>query len=331
MMLMQDIRCCVQDLLRTFFRQRGYREVETPSLAPAVIPEATIQLFETRCTGYHGSLPLFALPSPEYYMKQLLAQGSGSIFQISRCFRNAEVLTRQHNPEFSMLEWYTVDQDYRYNLSLQQDLIRFLCDSRKLWELIAQLPASSSGRLLTRELRQRLQQPIAEFSLQEAFRRWVGIDLAASLKRGYLDPDRPEEPLEDAFHRLLVDCVEPCIPADRPVALIDYPAIVPTTGRQKPGTPWTERWELYIGGMEIANCYTEAPAVEMEKYIAGESAAIAAAGRQGQADTGYADKIRALPACSGNALGIDRLLMQLTGERSIEGVILFPLHATILP
>ncbi|MFW6363570.1 MAG: amino acid--tRNA ligase-related protein [Spirochaeta sp.] len=323
---MQAIRSRLYTVIRSFFAARDFREVETPCLAPAVIPESAVPAFATQYNSYHGDIPLFALPSPEYYMKQLLAQGSGSIFQISRCFRNAEVLTNQHNIEFTMLEWYTVRQDYLYNLGMQQDVLNALLLDNTLWQLIADLGRTPAQLEV---LRSRLGKPIRKISLQTAFEEWADISLSEGMQRGYIDPDRPHEAMDDAFHRILVDSVEPNIPRDTPVALYDYPACVPTTGRRKPGTPWTERWELYIGGMEIANCYTEADAHELEGYYHQETATLRKNGRPETPDTGFLQRISAMPQCSGNALGIDRLLMQLTGETRIQGVILFPCHDSI--
>lgn len=333
-LIMQDIRSCMMDCIRTFFCDKGYRQVETPCLAPAVIPESSIDIFCTEYRSFHTSRMLYALPSPEYYMKQLLSHGSGSIFQISRCFRNTEVLTPQHNPEFTMLEWYTVDADYLHNLAIQAQLLEALIGNEQLARLIQSYQdhnAHTGSASSASKTAAKLAPPIESIPLQQAFERWAGIDLEQGLKKESLPGRRSNESLADAFHRILVDDIEPNLPVDRPVALIDYPAIVPTTGKMKPGTPWVERWELYLGGIEIANCYSEAAPQQLHAYCRSEAHAMQQQQRYGQADAEYARLCPQLPVSSGNALGIDRLLMQLTGETHIEGVILFPLHATIRP
>ncbi len=113
---------------RRFFLERGYLEVETPLLAPALIPEPALEVFRTewidpRCLA---ARELFLVPSPELWMKRLLARGSGSLFQICKSFRNFEALGRYHNPEFTMLEWYTVDADYMDSADLTDELLAYL-------------------------------------------------------------------------------------------------------------------------------------------------------------------------------------------------------------
>ncbi|GAB6088698.1 tRNA synthetase, class II [Spirochaeta dissipatitropha] len=306
--------------IRDFFGSLGFLEVETPSLSPAVIPETHIEVFSTEYRSWTLNMPLYLLPSPEYYMKQLLSQGSGSIFQISRCYRNAEVLSSSHLLEFNMLEWYSVDSDYMDNLAIQEQLLQFLAADSLLQNLIS---AHTSSREATENILARIARPIQRISMQEAFRRYADFDLESALLNRSLS--------DDDFHILLVDQIEPQLPRDRPVALIDYPAIVPTTGKSKPDSPWTERWELYIGGLETANCYTEASADELQEYFNSELQSLRKKGREHQADSSFPDRIRDLPKCSGNALGLDRLLMQLCGEQGIKGVILFPLHDIIRP
>ena len=113
--------------IRRFFVDRGYLEVETPILAPFLIPEPSLEIFETTyLDAGGGARVLYLIPSPELWMKRLLAAGSGSIFQITKCFRNGESLERYHNPEFTMLEWYTVDHDYTDSMGVMEDLVRRL-------------------------------------------------------------------------------------------------------------------------------------------------------------------------------------------------------------
>lgn len=113
--------------VRAFLTGLGYLEVETPILASEILPEATIASFRTRFESpFHAATDLYLLPSPELWMKQLLAAGSGSIFQLSRCFRNAEQIGRIHNPEFTMLEWYTVGGDYFSEIAVAERLFEAL-------------------------------------------------------------------------------------------------------------------------------------------------------------------------------------------------------------
>ena len=110
--------------IRKFFIEKDYLEVFTPTLAPALIPEPTIKIFGTEFRNeFTGNLPLYMIPSPEVFMKKLLAAGSPSIFQISQCFRNSEQLGDIHNPEFTMLEYYTLGFDEMDSIRLTIEML----------------------------------------------------------------------------------------------------------------------------------------------------------------------------------------------------------------
>lgn len=315
--------------IRGFFDSRGYLEVDTPALSPEVIPEAPIEVFRTQFVHPHRpSTELYLLPSPEYWMKQLIAAGSGSIYQISHAFRNAENLGRIHNPEFTMLEWYTVGSDYYGSMEVCEELVRGICES--LRDTAGSARAASGGFA-----------PFSRLSMNEAFQRYAGVDLEAhaegdSLRavcEGLGITTAAEDSWADWFNRIFVDRVEPSL-ADLPsVLLYDYPSRVPTLARNRSGTPWAERWELYLDGIEVANCFTEEQDSQaVERFLRHESE-----GRRGAlvpvrpADGFHHHFENNFPLCSGVALGVDRLIMALSGEPEIRGVILFPIHATLIP
>lgn len=295
--------------LRHFFNVRNYLEVDTPQLATTPIPERYIELFTTHFLrpDYSVESPeatrkttLFLLPSPEYYLKRMLALGSGNIFQIAHSFRNYESTGPHHNPEFTMLEWYTIDADGVDSLALTT-------------ELLVELGVESPPLVLT---------------VTEAFRRWAGIDLD-----DLLDGVAPlMSPLtEEEFQRLFLTEVEPHIPPDRPVFLTSYPALIPTLAKTDPEGRYAERWELYLGGMEIANCYSEETDPEViDRFIAEEGVIKTKTARVPHPPPkNYLQPPRSLPRSSGVALGVDRLVMYLTGATSIETVIPFSVSTMI--
>jgi lysyl-tRNA synthetase class 2 len=309
--------------LRGFFADHGYAEVDTPSLSPFLIPEPAIEVFRTEYLPSRGAaVPLWLIPSPELWMKRLLAQGSGSIFQISHSFRNGDFSSPVHNPEFRLLEWYTAGSGYLDSIAVAEELF-----SRLLTE-------NTPGRP-----REQLAPPFVRISMEEAFRRFAGIDLAscqdaqsmkeAGTRQRVAMPDDPT--WEEAFHIVFLTLVEPGLPRSRPLVLTDYPALVPTTARRKPGTPWSERWELYVDGVEIVNCYTEEtdPAA-LRVLILEESERKKGCRVPHRIDHGLAEVFPpGFPPCSGAALGVDRLEMVFRGERSLKGVILFPFSAIV--
>ncbi|MCF7953771.1 MAG: LysR family transcriptional regulator, partial [Spirochaetales bacterium] len=149
--------------IRQFFNSAGYLEVETPLLSPAVIPETSIEYFAADFINeFIGSRELYLLPSPEIYMKRLLAQGMGNIFQIGKCFRNGEELSRLHNPEFTMLEWYTVQADYEDSIALTR-------------EFLQQLPVFSNTRGSAQQ--EDIFKPLEVITMQELIQTHAGFDL----------------------------------------------------------------------------------------------------------------------------------------------------------
>ncbi len=318
-------RAAIVAALRRFLDRSGYLAVETPQLCRTPIPEAHIELFQTRRTGAAGDAgdsvdsgdALWLLPSPEYYLKQLLAAGSGNLYEITHSFRDGEEIGRYHDIEFTMLEYYTVDADSDRSLSVTRDLLQ-------------EVGERTAPVILT---------------MQEAWNRHTGIDLAATIAgvpkapwpRGNRDDlakaihaaglpltISPEDSWEDLFQRVFLTYVEPELPRDRPVFVTDYPAPVSTLARLKPGTPWADRWELYLGGVEVANCFGEETnpdriaeffhQQQMEKHLLGR--------RRHPVDPAYL-RSPPLPRCSGVALGVDRLVMHLLGEDHMESVVSF--------
>jgi elongation factor P--(R)-beta-lysine ligase len=311
------------DAIRRFFTERGYLEVDTPTLSPFLIPEPAIEVFETALHSLRGdSTPLWLIPSPELWMKRLLARGSGDIFQLSRCFRNGDFESPLHNPEFTLLEWYKVGAGYLDAIAVTEELFSHLLS----------LAAHEDAR-------KHLEPPFLRLSMAEAFRSIAGIDLAAcdderamreaGLTKGAAMPESPT--WEEAFHIAFLTLVEPELPRDRPLVLFDFPALVPTTARRKPGTPWAERWELYARGVEIVNCYTEeTDPGALRALIESEAVRKRSSRVQHRIDAELAGLFPpGFPLCSGAALGVDRLEMAFMGEKSIEGVILFPISATL--
>jgi lysyl-tRNA synthetase class 2 len=314
------------DLTREFFRDRDYLEVDTALLCRSLIPESSLEVFETLYRPRHGQLrDLFLIPSPELWMKRLIAHGAGNIFQICKSFRNCEPATPIHNPEITMLEWYTMGAGYLESISIIEDLFR---------RLMEQLPA---GPILEHgDRRVDCSSPFLRLSMAEAFRDTLQLDLGQLLDSGYPGlvesaralriPVTAEDTEEDLFHKIFLSVVEPSLPDDRAVILYDYPALVPTLARSKPHTPWSERWELYLAGVEVANCYSEEtdPAAYSSFYEheqRGKRRALV--DHPSDRELISIVRERGFPECSGVALGLERLFLFLLGQDSIHGVLPF--------
>jgi lysyl-tRNA synthetase class 2 len=265
---------------------------------------------------------MFLCPSPELWMKRLIAEGSGDIFQISRSYRNADCGSPVHNPEFRLLEWYSMGAGYTDCISAAEELFS---------RLIHGGATCSAGTEIS--------PPFRRMTMEEAFRAHAGMDLSAcsspeDLKRegerlGLIMPENPT--WEEAFHVIFLSLVEPSLPADRPLVLLDYPAAIPTTAKRKAGTPFAERWELYVKGVEIANCYTEETDLEETlRFLRAEEERKRECRVPHPTDHGFSRLFeKPFPRCAGVALGLDRLEMVMNSETSLEGVILFPLSGIL--
>jgi lysyl-tRNA synthetase class 2 len=247
-------------------------------------------------------------------MKKLIAMGSGSIFQITKSFRNNEQIGKDHNPEFTMLEWYTMGSDYLDSIKTTEDL--FLS-------------------LIRKDTPHWFKPPFRRKSINEVFKEYVSIDLLkcqskTPLKneavRLGLSPEKTDS-WEDIFNRIFLNFIEPELPKDKPIILYNYPRQILCLAKELEGTPWRERWELYVNGIELANCYTEeTDSKKVNNIFETEYSKKAAVARViPDIDNKYSQIFdNNFPKCSGVALGVDRLIMLLTGSASIEGVILFP-------
>ncbi|MBO4410082.1 MAG: elongation factor P--(R)-beta-lysine ligase [Spirochaetales bacterium] len=302
--------------IRSFFSDRGYLEVETPTLSPDLIPEATIDNFGTTFVNeFAGSREMYLIPSPEIFIKKLLADGSGSVFEISKCFRNCEQLGRIHNPEFTMLEYYSVGFDEKDSIALTQEFLRATA-----------LEGCPSCVLEDFEV----------LTVREAVLRYTGLDLdglqrpadlrAAAQKLGLIIPG--PESWDDTFNRIFINFVETALPKDHPVCLTDYPKQIECLAEAEGN--YRRRWELYAGGIELANCYLEErdPDIAADYYRREYQKLLALRSDNGKTipdiDDSFCDVLARLPECSGVAMGLDRLLMLETGRKDMDDVLLFP-------
>ena len=309
----------------------GYEEVETPSLVPAAGTEPHLHAFRTDFVPEGGgrATPLWLHTSPEYAMKRLLAAGLPRIFQLSRVFRNGEV-SPTHNPEFTMLEAYRAGTDYH----------GIMADLEVVVEACARaLSPDGAPRAFRGGASLDLSAPFERLTVSEAFRRHAGLDLGAcgndaarladAARRAGHDPGPPGERFDDVFFRVMLDAVEPRIGLTRPCYLTDWPAPMAALSRVKADDPrFAERFELYAGGLELANGFSElTDAAEQRRRLLEEQAERRRLGRPDHPlDEPFLEAVGRMPEAGGVALGLDRLLMLLVGAERLADVLLFPAH-----
>ena len=309
-----DARARLTAATRAWFATHGYREVETPCLVPVPGMEVHLRGFRTEYLPHIGQgtrRALWLRTSPELALKRLLVAGAGPVFELARVWRNGEIGQR-HAPEFTMLEWYRPGATLDSLMQETEALIRALC------------PPLIGGTDVTL--------PFERVTCAHAFARHAGIDLLASIR-----PDgtgdaaalraRADESWEDAFFRILLDHVEPELGRARATFLTHWPAPQAALARRDPADPRIAlRFELFVGGMELANAFDEL--TDAHEQSARFTADVAERERlHGTADSWPVDAdflaalAHGMPAGSGIALGFDRLAMLASGARRIEDVL----------
>ena len=283
-------RSLMMQRARDFFRHRKYIEVDTPIRLPVLIPEA--EIFPLASEAW------FLQTSPELCMKRLLAQGCSQIFQICPCFRKGE-RGRLHQEEFTMLEWYHTGWSY---LELMKE-----CE-----QMIQQVAGKDSIYRSGKEIS--LRAPWQRLTVNDAFRRYAGISADEAVRTG-------------AFDLLLVEKVEPELGWEAPVFLYDYPIALASLARPKPGSPeMAERFELYIGGVELANGFSELtdPVAQRRRFKEEiDKVALDSCDNTGKMPEKFLAALEELPDCAGIALGLDRLFMLLLERDCLAEVLPF--------
>ena len=317
--------------LRAAFERRGYIEVETPMMQP-VYGGALARPFRT----HHNALDvdLYLRIAPELYLKRLTVGGLDRVYEINRNFRN-EGLSKQHNPEFTMLEFYEAYSDYRALMEFSGELLRETAEAALDGGTVA--PYGEHEIDFARLDRLTLAETVAEYWPHKDSRPNLADledigkirELAAiHQRRGGSRTGLPDGiSAGAALLKLFESACEPLL--IQPTAVYDYPVEASPLSKQKPDDPnWVERFEIFCGGMEIANGYSELndPLEQLHRFE--EQAAARAAGDH-EAHGIDEDYVRALcyglPPTAGEGIGIDRLTMLLTNSPTIRDVILFPL------
>jgi lysyl-tRNA synthetase class 2 len=313
--------------LREWFRRRGFLEAETPALQVSPGNEVHLHAFATELVTPGGSRnPFYLHTSPEFTCKKLLAAGEARVFSLGHVFRNRE-RGLLHHPEFTMLEWYRTNEPYE---ALMEDCAAILVEAAK---------AAGALRL---EWKGKSADPYAKperLSVSDAFQRYAGIDLLATL--GPAEPDRDklaavanaagiqtagDDTWSDIFSRILVERIEPNLGHGHAVLLDRYPLPEAAWAQPDADPRLARRFELYACGVELANGFAElTDAKEQQRRF--EEAMAERRRRYGEdypIDRDFLAALAQMPPASGIALGFDRLVMLATGATRIEQVLWAP-------
>ena len=288
-----DMRARLISSIRHFFIQQDFLEVETPLRIPAPAPEEHIEAIPS------GNW--FLQTSPELCMKRLLAAGYPRIFQISKCFRAAERGSR-HLPEFTMLEWYVAQFDYCQ-----------LMDQCEAMLITAFKDMGHDQKIIWQNKKINLASPWERISVAEAFSKYAPITCQQALD-------------QETFDEIMVDYIEPRLGIDRPTFIYDYPAKLAALAKIKKSDPAVaERVELYIGGLELANGFSELTDAreQRQRFEDAQEARATKNWSHYAMPEKFLTALQTMPESAGIALGIDRLAMILANTDSIDEVVAF--------
>ena len=317
------MRCRAETLnkIRLFFKDRQVLEVDTPALSHAGNPDSYIESFVCQYEGPGGSKQLYLQTSPEFAMKRLLASGSGPIYQICKAFRNEE-LSRLHNPEFTMLEWYRPEFDHHKLMLEVEDLLKYL-------------------GLLSED------QFVLKMTYQALFERYANVDPhCAELSKLWAcihehkinlgnqnisDNDGLTGFDKDALlNVILTHVIEPELSQIPFVFVYDFPSSQASLAKIRPSSPSVaERFELYGRGVELANGFNElTDKVEQhDRFVQDQLIRKQKQQQEIEIDQYLIDALsEGLPDCAGVAIGLDRLIMLLSDKQTLKEVIAFPIE-----
>ncbi|MCS7318042.1 MAG: hypothetical protein NZZ41_07050 [Candidatus Dojkabacteria bacterium] len=330
---------------RKFFEDRDYHELESPILAPALPQEAYLDVLETNIQTKSGSKTVYIIPTTERYNKIILAAGLGNHFVITKVIRGTEEITTNHSPEFTMLEWYHLNGNY---MDLINDFIQLIRFSHRF--VYDQLYKEKQKKLFPINVTAKYQ-PIIQFhgyhidisidpyiiSIPDYLKEIINVDLEIiqsdinfrnfMLRRGYVVTE--EYSWQEMFEMLFATEIEPTLPKDRIVCVVDYPKQVCVLTKQKSTNPLVcERVEIYLAGLELANGYTELLDWQIQK----ENFDIQLKLREkiGLKKINYDYELlqalkEGLPNVAGIGMGIDRLAMIYANANSISEINYFPI------
>lgn len=331
------VREKVIDGIREFFKKEGFHEVEVPLLLPTASTEPFLEVFKTELKDDQDKKwDVFLPSSPEFALKKLLSAGSGSIFAITKSFRNGEGHSGRHNPEFTILEWYHTPGDY-WTVADQFErlMIQINRTTRKLRLSENQTVRESEDTLIYQGKTYSLKTPWERISVSEAFLKYAGIDTETmldkeklkeiGLKKGYKVDENTT--WEEIWNQIIANEIEPKLGVKGPTILYDYPVAQAALAKKSTDPRFAQRWEVYMGGMELGNCFNEL--TDWQEQEARCKSDLAERKKLGKTefpmDTDFIEALKmGMPPTGGIAVGVDRLAALFADTPNIQDLLFFP-------
>jgi elongation factor P--(R)-beta-lysine ligase len=312
------------DLIRAFFKERGFFEAQTPTLVAAAGQEPYLSPFKVDfCDEKNKKYQGFLITSPEYSLKKLLVAGFDKIFELAKVFRQNESFGGTHNPEFTMLEWYRTNSDYSKIMEDTEQLVNFLAKKIK-----------GSEKILYQGQKIDLTPPWPRLTVKELFKKYADVDLDKAktledFKKQVKNKNYSKfDDWNDIFYLIFLNEIEPNLPKDKPVFVCDYPLPQASLSKKKDKDSfYAERFEIFIAGMELGNAFSELvdskeqyerfkEEHDLRKKLKKDEIPI-------DKDLIYALELGMSPS-GGIAVGLERLQMLLLDAKDINDILPFP-------
>ena len=316
-------RSLIRDGIRDFFKARGFLEMNTPALVSCAGQEPYLSPFKVSFSDdKNKKFDGFLITSPEYSLKKMLAAGFDKVFELAKVFRANESFGGTHNPEFTMLEWYRQNSDYKQIMQDTEQLIGFL--AKKI---------NGSNIIEYQGQKINIAPPWPKFTVKELFQKYANINLdKAKALNDFKKQARKEykkfSDWNDIFYLVFLNEIEPNLPKDKPVIIYDYPLPQASLAKKKnKNSFYAERFEVYMGGMELANAFSELLDAKEQYARFKEEYSLRKKLKKDainiDKDLLLALELKIAPT-GGIALGVERLEMLLLDVANINDLLPFP-------
>ncbi|CAN5173640.1 elongation factor P--(R)-beta-lysine ligase [soil metagenome] len=290
--------------IEAYLKDKGYLKLDLPVLSPALIPESYLEVFETEFRYFDIKEKLYLTPSPELFIKRLLAAGIGDCYYMNKSFRNSEPHSPKHEPEFIMLELYKVGEDYKYMAQEVLNMLQYIAKSRQI---------VYQGKAISLEKWE-------EFTIAEVFKKYADISeeelfdhtlfLAKAKEKGYVVDGFT---YEDLWSQIYTQEIDSHLGTNGyPTVLFDYPVEFAALSKPNLDGRTSQRFEFYIQGVELGNCYSELTDWKLqEERFGNEYEERKKSGKiDHPVDWGFIEALKqGLPESTGIAIGVERLAM----------------------
>lgn len=329
--------------IRRFFIDRGFHEIDTPNLTGSLPPESYLEIFDTTLKNRLGKKrPAYLATSPEPFLKKLLVAGVGNCFCLTKSFRNGEDMSKTHFPEFTILEWYRPNADYKNIMTDCEDLIQFINTYITRTKTNSNPngkkpnPAPAVNKLQYQGKSINLSAPWERLSVSSCFHKWSGIDTET-----LLDPEKlfrtaaakgyktdKNTTWEEVFNQIFLNEIEPHLGQNRPCIVYDYPVQLAALSKKKETDKrFAERFEFYIAGLELGDAYSEL--TDWKEQLARFKSEQQERKGMGKVvhpiDMDFIEALKiGMPPSGGIAVGVDRLVMLFSDASDIAQTSFFP-------